>query len=49
MNVHVIRSTPGSRAANIVSIVLVLVAATLPVWAPEQHASSWMREFVEIA
>jgi branched-chain amino acid transport system permease protein len=49
MNVQVIRSTPASRAANGVAIVLAVVAATLPLWAPEQHASSWMREFVEIA
>jgi len=49
MSVEVIRSTPGSRVANIVAIALALVAATLPFWAPEQHASSWMREFVEIA
>lgn len=49
MSVHVVRGTRGSQAAAVVSGVLVLVAATLPFWAPEDHASSWMREFVEIA
>jgi branched-chain amino acid transport system permease protein len=48
-NVQVVRSTPGSRAAQAVGLVLVLVAATLPWWAPEGSRSAWMREFVEIA
>jgi branched-chain amino acid transport system permease protein len=42
---QVTRSTPASRAALVVGLVLVAVAATLPAWAE----SSWMREFVEIA
>jgi branched-chain amino acid transport system permease protein len=46
---RVIRSTPGSRAALAVAAVLVIVAATLPWWAPSAVASSWMRDFVEIA
>ena len=49
MSAQVNRSTPGSRGANIVAMALALVAATLPLWAPEQQASSWMREFVQIA
>jgi branched-chain amino acid transport system permease protein len=48
-NAQVIRSTPGSRAASWVGLVLVVLAATLPFWAPEGSRSSWMREFVEIA
>ena len=49
MAVEVIRSSPSSRAALIAGVVLMLVAATLPFWAPAGNASSWMREFVEIA
>ena len=49
MTVQVIRSTRASRAALMAGTALVLVAATLPFWAPADHASSWMREFVEIA
>ena len=48
-NAQVIRSTPGSRAASWVGLALVVLAATLPFWAPEGSRSSWMREFVEIA
>jgi branched-chain amino acid transport system permease protein len=47
--VKVIRSNSASRHASIVGIVLAVVAATLPFWAPEDSRSSWMREFVEIA
>jgi branched-chain amino acid transport system permease protein len=43
------RSTRGSRIALGVGIALVLLAASLPLWAPEANRSSWMREFVEIA
>lgn len=43
------RSTRASRAALWVGGALVVVAAALPFWAPAEHASSWMREFVEIA
>ena len=46
---QVSRSTRASRAALGVGLVLVAGAATLPLWAPAEHASSWMREFVEIA
>ena len=49
MNIEVFRSSGSSRAALVVAALLVLVAATLPLWAPEGNASSWMREFVEIA
>ena len=49
MTLQVIRNNRSSRAALIVGVLLVLVAATLPVWAPEGSKSSWMREFVEIA
>lgn len=46
---RVLRGTRSSRAALAVGLVLVAAAATLPLWAPAEHASSWMREFVEIA
>jgi branched-chain amino acid transport system permease protein len=49
MGIEVVRSTRASRSAARVAGVLVVVAATLPFWAPAEHASSWMREFVEIA
>ncbi len=42
---EVVRGTRASRAALVVAVVLVLVAATLPAWGE----SSWMRDFVEIA
>lgn len=41
----VVRATRASRAALVIAIVLVAIAATLPFWGE----SSWMREFVEIA
>jgi branched-chain amino acid transport system permease protein len=43
--VHVVRGTRTSQVALVIGIVLVLIAATMPLWAE----SSWMREFVEIA
>jgi len=46
---RVVRSTRVSRAALWIAGMLVVVAAALPFWAPAEHASSWMREFVEIA
>jgi len=49
MTVHVIRSTRASRAAGVTGAILIAVGATLPWWAPADHASAWMREFVEIA
>ena len=49
MTVDVIRSTPSSRAASWVGLALVVLAATLPFWAPADSRSPWMREFVEIA
>ncbi|HKX40947.1 MAG TPA: branched-chain amino acid ABC transporter permease [Burkholderiaceae bacterium] len=42
---RVLRGTPLAQAAVPASLVLVGVAATLPLWGE----SSWMREFVEIA
>lgn len=42
---EVVRGTRASRAALVVAVVLVLVAASLPAWGE----SSWMRDFVEIA
>lgn len=45
MTPDVIRSTASSRAAAAMAAVLVLVAASMPLWAE----SSWLREFVEIA
>ena len=47
--IEVVRSTRASRVALAVGLLLVAVAASLPTWAPAEHASSWMREFVEIA
>jgi branched-chain amino acid transport system permease protein len=49
MAVQVIRSNRSSATALATGIVLVLVAASLPWWAPEGLRSSWMRDFVEIA
>jgi branched-chain amino acid transport system permease protein len=49
MTVQVIRSNAGSRLALAVAAVLVVGAATLPLWAPLGGASSMMREFVEFA
>ena len=45
----VVRGTRASRAALGIGIALIAIAAALPLWAPAEHASSWMREFVEIA
>jgi branched-chain amino acid transport system permease protein len=47
--IQVQRTTRTSQRAAIAGAALVLLAATLPWWAPEDNASSWMREFVEIA
>jgi branched-chain amino acid transport system permease protein len=47
--IQVVRNSAGSRAALVFSAVLFVAAATLPWWAPADSASSWMREFVEIA
>lgn len=47
--VRVKRSNAASRPAQAVAALLFVGAATLPWWAPEGSASSWMREFVEIA
>jgi branched-chain amino acid transport system permease protein len=47
--VQVLRGTRGSSALLAIAAGLVLAAATLPFWAPEDSASAWMREFVEIA
>ncbi len=46
---RVVRGTRAHRVALGVGLLLVAGAATLPLWAPAEHASSWMREFVEIA
>ena len=46
---RVVRGTRASRAALGIGIALIAIAAALPLWAPAEHASSWMREFVEIA
>jgi branched-chain amino acid transport system permease protein len=47
--VRVVRHTRASRAALVAGVLLLIVAATLPWWAPEGQASSWMRNVVEIA
>lgn len=49
MPVQVIRSNKNSQVALVIGLALVVVAATLPFWAPEDSASAWMREFVEIS
>lgn len=49
MTVHVVRGTGISRVALVAGGLLALIAVCLPLWAPAEHASSWMREFVEIA
>ena len=43
------RSNAASRPALMVALLLVTVAASIPIWAPEEVRSAWMREFVEIA
>ncbi len=47
--VDVVRASKSSRMTLVAALLLAIVAATLPWWAPEDHASSWMREFVQIA
>jgi branched-chain amino acid transport system permease protein len=47
--IDVQRSTRASRFALWISLALLLGAASLPWWAPEDSAPAWMREFVEIA
>ncbi|HUG25268.1 branched-chain amino acid ABC transporter permease [Piscinibacter sp.] len=47
--IEVQRTTRTSQAALGLSLALLVVAATLPWWAPEDNARAWMREFVEIA
>lgn len=49
MTIRVIRSNRASRSALAMAALLVVLAASLPWWAPAGLASSWMREFVEIA
>ena len=49
MAVHVVRGSRSSQVALLVGAALVVIATTLPFWAPAGSASSWMREFVEIA
>lgn len=49
MSVQVIRSGNNSRAALVTGLVVIVIAATMPFWAPEGSRSAWMREFVEIA
>jgi len=46
---RVVRSTRASRVALAIGVALAAIAATLPFWAPAENASSWMRDFVEIA
>jgi branched-chain amino acid transport system permease protein len=47
--IDVQRSTRASRVALAASCLLLVVAATLPLWAPAADTPAWMREFVEIA
>jgi branched-chain amino acid transport system permease protein len=41
--------TPASRRSAVAGVLLVATAVSLPFWAPADSASSWMRNFVEIA
>ena len=43
------RSGRGSRSAAVAALLLVAAAATMPWWAPEDSASSWMRSLVEFS
>lgn len=45
----VTRSNRSSPLALAMAVLLVLSAAAIPYWAPEDNCSAWMREFVEIA
>ena len=45
----VTRSNRSSPLALAMAVLLVLSAAAIPYWAPEDNRSAWMREFVEIA
>ena len=49
MAVQVVRGSRSSQVALVVGAALIVIAATLPFWAPAGNGSSWMREFVEIA
>jgi branched-chain amino acid transport system permease protein len=49
MSVQVIRSNRASRVALVLALAFVAGSAAMPWWAPEEFASSWMRELVEIA
>lgn len=44
----VTRSNRSSPLALAMAVLLVLSAAAIPYWAPEDNRSAWMREFVEI-
>ncbi|HEY4956765.1 MAG TPA: branched-chain amino acid ABC transporter permease [Caldimonas sp.] len=46
---RVVRATHASSAALVAGLAATALAATLPLWAPVDSASSWMRNFVEIA
>jgi branched-chain amino acid transport system permease protein len=48
-NDRVVRDHRSAQRALIAATMLGLLAIALPWWAPEGQASSWMREFVEIA
>ena len=45
----VTRSNRSSPLALAMAVLLVLSAAAIPYWAPDDNSSAWMREFVEIA
>jgi branched-chain amino acid transport system permease protein len=47
--VRVLRSGRGSRGAACAAVVLILAAASMPWWAPQDSASSWMRSLVEFS
>ena len=49
MAVRLKRSTRASRVGLVAGLLLLAAAATLPAWAPEGAASSWMHQFVEVA
>jgi branched-chain amino acid transport system permease protein len=49
MDFQVSRTSPTSRAALGVALVLVAAGIALPWWAPAAEAPNWMRELVQIA
>jgi branched-chain amino acid transport system permease protein len=49
MDFQVVRGNRASHTALAVGVAAILIAATMPLWAPEAQRSSWMRDVTEIA